>query len=389
MQFFGNIKNAINKYAGPISGNDDLDFAVESNSTEDILREESRILKEKFNVLLRENELMKQSTFNSDKYSSNSSQLGNFFKDFKTTFFSSEKSDESMLDYKNFLLENKLLFENFDDEDSEFLSNVSITEDNWQKSKDFYIFKQKLLERNYRELFKNMQVANELNSSYKFSNNKNEFSIGNAESKTINNMNYDNNKSKNINQFESKPKTIQKESKNILESILLDEGEQDTKNNFNKTPKEEHQFFSNTVNDSFKPYTSVNSTTNNNFTNKANKSYNNDNNKSSTFDIKTDKEQENDFSFLINQQNKSLAKSITLKNSEVKEEKNNLDWLLEPNNANITETNKSTNLNIESPVKVKSDNTSNSNSNLNKQISFDNASNPKKEKNILDSKIIP
>jgi hypothetical protein len=171
MSLFGNFKNLIGIKP------DDLD--VETSDTISILKEENRVLKERMNNLMKENELLRQSVFNNNVDSSSKTQFGKIFSGLKTAFLSGESLtgvNQSVTDFKTFLFQNMLYNdENIEEDDIEYLNNINITDDDWNKNKDLYIFKQKLLSKNYQELIRNVLISNELNEFYKDSKqNRNE-----------------------------------------------------------------------------------------------------------------------------------------------------------------------------------------------------------------------
>jgi hypothetical protein len=162
MSLFGNIKNLIGI-------NKQENFDAETTDQISILKDENRVLKDKVNLMLKENELLQQSVFNDEIASK--TQFGKIFSGLKTAFFSNESLtgvNQSVVDFKTFLFENLLYHsENIEEDDIEYLNNITISEEDWSKNRELYIFKQKLLSRNYQELIKNMLISNELNEFYK------------------------------------------------------------------------------------------------------------------------------------------------------------------------------------------------------------------------------
>jgi hypothetical protein len=150
------------------------DLDAETSDQMSILKEENRGLKEKLNILIKENELLQQSVFNNETAAK--TQFGKIFSGLKTAFLSNESLtgvNQSAVDFKSFLFDNLLYHsENIEEDDVEFLNNISITEDDWNKNKELYIFKQKLLTRNYQEMIRNILISNELNEFYKVSSTK-------------------------------------------------------------------------------------------------------------------------------------------------------------------------------------------------------------------------
>jgi hypothetical protein len=177
MNFLGGLTGKLKEYVN-VTRNDNEEHATQysntnysvedANQTIHVLKDESKMLKQRLNSLMKENELLKESIFNKEADNKSiSTQANKIFKEFKGAFFTHEKSQDlnkTLGEFKRFLFDNMLLYNNIEEEDVEQLNGiVNIEDDDWSKNKDVFIFKQNLLERNYRELFKNMQVANELN----------------------------------------------------------------------------------------------------------------------------------------------------------------------------------------------------------------------------------
>lgn len=146
-----------NSLKGKIFGNKEIN---EENSEVNIMRDENKILKEKIKLLFEENEKMKQIMLLGEKETNKSTNINRFFKDFKTLLFENKSSD-SIQGFKHFLCEN-LIYSNIDEEDIDFLNSIDIKEQDWNENRHLFIFKQKVLEKNYREMFKNAIILNEL-----------------------------------------------------------------------------------------------------------------------------------------------------------------------------------------------------------------------------------
>jgi len=182
MNFLGNIKKVITSYSTtnenfPSNQNPDnlvggeFNTTSQTNSTVNLLKEESKFLKDKYNEILKENELLKQSLFTNSNQSN--SQITKIFKEFKSAFFSYDTNTEankSIRDFKNFLFQNLLLYNSVEEEDIDYLNDIKITDNDWNKNKDIFIFKQNLLERNYNQLMENLIVSYEMNSFLKQNN---------------------------------------------------------------------------------------------------------------------------------------------------------------------------------------------------------------------------
>jgi hypothetical protein len=151
-----------NSLKGKIFGNKEM---IEDNSEIGIMKDENKILKEKIKLLFEENEKMKQIMLLGEKDSNKSSNLNRFFKDFKTMLFENRSTD-SVQGFKQFLCEN-LIYSNIDEEDVDFLNSIDIKEHDWNENRHIFIFKQRLLEKNYKEMFKNALILNELKEFHK------------------------------------------------------------------------------------------------------------------------------------------------------------------------------------------------------------------------------
>jgi hypothetical protein len=139
-----------------------------------ILQDENKILKNKVRLL--ENSVLG----NNDDKNSTQSQFSNLFKDLKSTFTYTHPGDTKQLlsgtghdsnttisEFKKFLCDNLLFYNSFDEDDVEYLNNIHLSGDDWEKNKDLFLFKQKILEKNYNEMFKNMTVAREIDDLHK------------------------------------------------------------------------------------------------------------------------------------------------------------------------------------------------------------------------------
>jgi hypothetical protein len=162
MQLFGGLKDKISGIYGKAKGAGESLIGSEQNldyedikHTLNVLKDENNILKNKIRVL--ENSVL------GDNQSSSNTQFGKIFKDLKSTFsFSAGQQVDSRWEFKKFLCDNLLFYNNIDEDDIDYLNSVQLSEEDWEKSKDLFIFKQKILEKNYAEMFKNIFVSKEL-----------------------------------------------------------------------------------------------------------------------------------------------------------------------------------------------------------------------------------
>ena len=133
------------------------------------LKEKNNKQKEEIDKLTEENNNLKDSILNRKK---NTSEIKNIYKDLKNTLFSSDEIDinEKNKEFNDFLYDQYLLYGGLEEEEINDLNQIKIKEDNWSDNKDLFIFKQKIIERNYQELFRNIAASNELKKLYGLNN---------------------------------------------------------------------------------------------------------------------------------------------------------------------------------------------------------------------------
>ena len=125
------------------------------------IKEANNNLKETLNALTEENTRLKNSIVNQKK---NSSDLKDIY---KTLFLSNETNvNEKNKEFNDFLYDQYLLYDGLEEEDINDLNQLKIKEDNWSDNKDLFIFKQKIIERNYQKLFRNIAASKELQNLY-------------------------------------------------------------------------------------------------------------------------------------------------------------------------------------------------------------------------------
>lgn len=141
-------------------------------STASILQEEYDNLKKNYGNLEKENKLLKNSVINNS--SDQDSQFGKFYNNFKSVILDDNATtDKNLNDFKSFLYNEYLFYGGIEENDVNFLNQIKINEDSdWENNKNVFLFKQKILERNYREIFNNLLISNEINKFLQ-KNNKN------------------------------------------------------------------------------------------------------------------------------------------------------------------------------------------------------------------------
>ena len=145
-------------------------------STASILQEEYDNLKKNYGNLEKENKLLKNSVINNS--SDQDSQFGKFYNNFKSVILDDNATtDKNLNDFKSFLYNEYLFYGGIEENDVNFLNQIKISEDSdWENNKNVFLFKQKILERNYREIFNNLLISNEINKFLQ-KNNKNKIPI--------------------------------------------------------------------------------------------------------------------------------------------------------------------------------------------------------------------
>ena len=133
--------------------------------TANTLKDANENLKLSLEELNKNNKLLKENLLNKEK---KSSEIKNFVQDIGYTLFSFEDIDnnEKNKELNDFIYDQYLLYGGLEEEEINDLNQIKIKEDNWTDNKDFFIFKQKIIERNYQELFKNILISEELNKLF-------------------------------------------------------------------------------------------------------------------------------------------------------------------------------------------------------------------------------
>ena len=155
------------------------------------LKEKNNKNKEEIDKLTEENNNLKDTILNRKK---NTSEIKSIYKDLKNTlFYSSEEPDihSKNKEFIDFLYDQYLLYGGLEEEEINDLNQIKIKEDNWLDNRDLFIFKQKIIERNYQELFRNIAASNELIKLYGLNNIVND---NNSNIVKDNNYNEDNKK---------------------------------------------------------------------------------------------------------------------------------------------------------------------------------------------------
>lgn len=189
------------------------------------IKEANNNLKETLNSVTEENTALK----NSIVKKKNSSDLKDIY---KTLFLTNETNEnEKNKEFNDFLYDQYLLYDGLEEEDINDLNQLKIKEENWSDNKDLFIFKQKIIERNYQKLFRNIAASRELQNLY-----------GIKDDNQMNNSTEDNNNQNNIIQKENETKKEQKEKTDELVTLSDKiEGSKKKKKNKKKQDKEKEK----------------------------------------------------------------------------------------------------------------------------------------------------
>lgn len=205
MNLFGGLGGLKTKLKGMYQANTGLSGTsteYEGNNLElDDLQHTLHILQDENKILKNKVRLLENSVLGNDDKNSTQSHFSNLFKDLKSTFTYSQAGDTKLLlsgtgndsnptvsEFKKFLCDNILFYNSIDEDDVEYLNNINISGDEWEKNKDLFLFKQKILEKNYNEMFKNMTVAKDIDDLHR---KKYAAVEGGKNISNLNNQNYD------------------------------------------------------------------------------------------------------------------------------------------------------------------------------------------------------
>ena len=184
--------------------------------TANTLSDANENLKVSLDELTKKNKTLKEILLNEEK-DKKISELKNFVKDMKYTLFSSEDMDtnEKNKELNEFIYDQYLLYGGLEEEEINDLNQIKIKEDNWADNKDFFIFKQKIIERNYQELFKNIAIseAEELNKLFETKDEENHEN-NNEDSNIIEKEKITNQINKNNNEDDKKKSDKKENNKN-------------------------------------------------------------------------------------------------------------------------------------------------------------------------------
>ena len=165
------------------------------------LKDDNNKNKELIDKLTFENNDLKDTILLKKKESSDTLEFKNIYNDLKHTLFSSDNNiNENDKEFKDFIYDQYLLYGGLEEEEINDLNQLKIKEGNWSDNQDFFIFKQKIIERNYQELFRNIAASNELQKLFGVKKNlinENHKKIINNKTKQNDEKNKEDNKEKN------------------------------------------------------------------------------------------------------------------------------------------------------------------------------------------------
>ena len=157
------------------------------------LKNQNQELKNNLKNIMDECSLLENSIINNSN--DNNTQFGKIFIDLKNSLLTYENGkniNNNSIEFKKYLYRNNLLYGGIEEDNIDLLKEIKIKQDDeWKNNKDSVLFKQKLLERNYKEFFRNLLMSKE------FSNILDKTSNDNSNKKNNNFIN-NNNKIENL-----------------------------------------------------------------------------------------------------------------------------------------------------------------------------------------------
>lgn len=202
---------------------------VSGTGNDTYLKSQIKELKDQNEALLRENEILKKFYFDESSSNKSNSGFGKIFKDVKSTFFDGMKCD-SLDGFKKFLYENSIFYSKFDEEEISLINEFQINDIDWNNGKEIFILKQRLLQRNFRLLSKNMIRNEELAGIEK------ELGIGDCNLDKNSNVDGNINKDKFVDDVKKKE---EEEEEEIRKDVIENKNEKNIENeNESKEEKE-------------------------------------------------------------------------------------------------------------------------------------------------------
>ena len=136
-------------------------FNIVSSGGDQGLKSELKEYKDQNEALKRENDILKKFYFEAQE--KNSDRMFNkILNNAKSAFFDTKSSNDSLTEFKSFLLENNLFFYSFDEDEVSSINELTLSDFDWNENKKLFLLKQKLLERNYKLLMMNIEENDKL-----------------------------------------------------------------------------------------------------------------------------------------------------------------------------------------------------------------------------------
>lgn len=136
-------------------------FNIVSSGGDQGLKSELKEYKDQNEALKRENDILKKFYFEAQE--KNSDRMFNkILNNAKSAFFDTKSSNDSLTEFKSFLLENNLFFYSFEEDEVSSINELTLSDFDWNENKKLFLLKQKLLERNYKLLMMNIEENDKL-----------------------------------------------------------------------------------------------------------------------------------------------------------------------------------------------------------------------------------
>ena len=130
------------------------------------LNNQNQELKNNLKSIMDYSALLNNSIINNSN--DNNTQFGKMFIDLKKSLLTYENGkniNNNSYEFKKYLYKNNLFFGGIEEDNINLLKEIKVKQDDeWLNNKNNLLFKQKLLERNYKELFRNLLISKEFNN---------------------------------------------------------------------------------------------------------------------------------------------------------------------------------------------------------------------------------
>ena len=130
------------------------------------LNNQNQELKNNLKSIMDDSALLNNSIINNSN--DNNTQFGKMFIDLKKSLLTYENGkniNNNSYEFKKYLYKNNLFFGGIEEDNINLLKEIKVKQDDeWLNNKNNLLFKQKLLERNYKELFRNLLLSKEFNN---------------------------------------------------------------------------------------------------------------------------------------------------------------------------------------------------------------------------------